>query len=390
MLAALLTFQITYLALDGKYDRKLSELEVEMSEFAKLFEIKEYADSQYINEYEEKDLIDELASAYLKGIGDKYGRYYAADEIDIADEIYFGKIVGIGVTIIHNQEENAIEVTRVYKDSPAENAQIKIGDLIVAVDGSNVSDVGYEAAIDMVKGEVGTSVKITLIRDGNTIECDVIRAEISNETVTYSMLSDGITGFVRVSNFIKSTAEDFKSAVESLKESGASRFIFDMRYNTGGELSSVVNTLDYLLPEGPIVRILDKNGEVETKQSDSNFIDAPMVVLVNGRTASAAELFTIGLLDYKKAVVVGTQTYGKGTIQTLYTLSDGSVFTLSNGLFCGPYSENFEGVGITPDITVELSEEAQNEYFERLTEENDNQLREALKVFDNYGSYFAE
>jgi len=388
LLSALVTFQITYLSLDSKYDSKLSELEIEMSEFKKLFEIKDLVDDKYVHDIDTEKLIDTLASAYLAGIGDKYARYYAPDDTELVDEIYRGKIVGIGVSISTNDTESHIEILGVYDDSPALEAGLKAGDLIIAVDGKTVAEMGYSNAVASVKGEEGTTVVLRIRRGSEELDVNVVRREITEVTVSSKMLSDGITGYIRITSFNGDTPGQFKAAVTELRTANASRFVFDLRYNGGGELSSIVNILDYLLPEGPIVRVVDKDGTEAVKNSDASCIEEPMAVLVNGRTASAAELFTIALRDYKKAVVVGTKTYGKGTVQTLYELSDGSIVSLSSSMYCGPYSDNYEGVGISPDIEIAMTEEELSYSFSKLPENKDGQLKEALKAFADFDTYF--
>ena len=204
--------------------------------------------------------------------------------------------------------------------------------------------------------------------------------------MTYHVFGgSGSVGVIRLTEFNSTTPEQFKNAVSKLKDDGCDRFVFDLRNNGGGELNSILEVLDYLLPEGPIAHIYYRTGKERHYTSDAACLEARVAVLTNGRTASAAELFTSALRDYTRhgdydAVLVGTKTYGKGVLQSFYKLKDGSAFKISTGKYNPPYSENYDGIGITPDIVIELSEEAASVGFYKLTDENDNQLIAAVNA----------
>lgn len=353
--------------------------------FEKLKYVDELYQKYYVGDIDKEQLEAGLIKGYIAGAGDKYASYMTKDDFDSYLSDINGEFVGIGVHVVYNAEYACIEVISVMPDSPALEAGIESGDLIVKIGEVSVSDLGYYPAIDKVLGEEGTEVTLTVRRGTGYSEEHTIIAErrkIENATTEYRMYDDEI-GIVRIYSFSATTDEAVKEAVNALRDAGAKKLIFDVRNNPGGELTGIVNTLDFLLPEGPIVHIVDKNGEEQkTYTSDADCIDIPMAVLVNGNTASAAELFTSALQDYKKAVIVGSRTYGKGTVQSIITLPDGSGLSLSTSMYNPPFSENYEGKGITPDLTVELNEEAAAMNLYKLPDNMDNQLLAAINALN--------
>lgn len=353
--------------------------------FEKLKYVDELYQKYYVGDIDKEQLEAGLIKGYIAGAGDKYASYMTRDDLNSYLSDINGDFVGIGVHVVYNAEYACIEVISVMPDSPALEAGIESGDLIVKIGEESVSDLGYYPAIDKVLGEEGTEVTLTVRRGTGYSEEHTITAErrkIENATTEYRMYDDEI-GIVRIYSFSATTDEAVKEAVNALRDAGAKKLIFDVRNNPGGELGGIVNTLDFLLPEGPIVHIVDKNGEEQkTYTSDADCIDIPMAVLVNGNTASAAELFTSALQDYKKAVIVGSRTYGKGTVQSIITLPDGSGLSLSTSMYNPPFSENYEGKGITPDLTVELNEEAAAMNLYKLPDNMDNQLLAAINALN--------
>lgn len=384
ILSCVLTFQITYVAQAKKYEKKLNSAYGNELGLSVLNELNSIYKENYVHagSLDNEKLKEGIIEGYIYGTGDKYATYMTADEFAEHSAKMENSAVGIGVSVIYNEENDAIEIIKVYETSPAKAAGVEVGDLVTAVDGKKVSEVGYNDAVDAVKGDKGTTVKLTVKQNGTVTELDVKRDEVVIETVESKLLDDNI-GYIRISNFYEKTPDEFKKAVESLQDNGAKSLVFDMRGNTGGRLDAIVSVLDYLLPEGPIVRITDSSGKFETMKSDDECINMPMTVLVNGMTASAAELFTSALMDYDKATVIGTQTYGKGTVTSAKELSDGSWIYLSTELYYPPYSDNFEGVGITPDIVLELPDEVKNISLYKLTYEQDTQLQKAVEILKN-------
>ena len=289
-----------------------------------------------------------------------------------------GNVIGIGIRVFTNGYAENMTVYEVMNNSPAHKAGIQRGDIIIAVNGKSCSDITLDGAYEELVGAEGEAVKITLLRGENEIEVEVVRRSFDNQTVSYKLCeTDNKIGYVKIHSFDHQTTNQFKNAVETLLESGAESFIFDVRNNHGGTLDSVKDILDYLLPQGPIVRMIDKNDRTEILYSDKSELSVPMVVLANAESASASELFTSALMDYDKATFIGNTTYGKGTVQNTYRLSDGSGLKISIAYYLPPYSESFEGVGITPDIEVNLSEESLKNFY-MLSESEDEQLFAAI------------
>lgn len=378
VLSVVITFQITSVALSLSYKKALDESIPDY--FASALTIDEYFRKYFIGEIDEQTLSEYLAYAYLYASGDKYAYYYTAEEYEAEMLYYDGSSVGIGIRVYNSEADGGIKVLRVMSDSPAEKAGLLEGDVILSVEGTVYGDVSYSELVDLIQGKVDTKVALTVRRGDETLELQATRGEYELENVEYHIYKDGQTekkiGFIRVFSFTSNTVTQFKAALNALEDAGVEALVFDMRENTGGELQSVIDMLDMLLPEGPIVRINDRDGNtVKTYTSDENCVDLPMAVLTNSNTASAAELFTAALIDYEMAVSVGTTTYGKGTVQRFVTLADGSAFKFSYRYYSPPFSDNFNGVGIEPYIEVEIDE---NTVIYTLTDEDDVQLEAAV------------
>ena len=382
LLAALLSFQITFVAMMNQYKNEVNMLTASQSAYDKLNYVDALYRSNYVGEIDEEQLSDYLIRGYIAGVGDKYASYMTADEFSAYMEESSGEMVGIGVHIIYNNELGALEVISVMRDSPALEAGVEPGDLIVMVGDEYVSDLGYYPAVDKMLGELGTIAQFTVRRGKNyeeSIEFSIVREKVTDTTVE-SHMYDGDIGIIRITQFAENTGENIKTVIEDLVAKGAKSLIFDVRYNPGGALTGIVDTLDYLLPEGPIIRIVDREGNEDSISSDAFCISMPMAVLVNESTASAAELFTSALQDYKLATVIGTTTYGKGTMQTVVSLPDGSGLSISYRMYNPPYSDNYEGIGVIPDIELPLKDELLEKNFYKITDDEDNQLQTAIKI----------
>ncbi len=352
----------------------------------KLTAIEQALDDEYVKEIDEQKLIDSVLKGYMYGIGDNYADYYTQEEYASMMTDLSGKGVGIGVSVIYNSEYASIEVISVFPNSPAFEAGVQAGDLIayLYIDGESVSvaELGYEKALENMLGEAGTSAEFTVFRGASyeeIVEFSIIRAQYTEATVTSHKYSlDETIGIIKITSFDNNTPIQFNEALNNLTSEGIRGIILDVRYNPGGELYSVCKTLDMLLPEGPVIRTVDKNGKEEIVYvSDANETNIPIVVLVNEGTASAGELFTAALRDYDKATVVGTITYGKGSMQTTSPFKDGTGFKFTTRYYCPPFSENYDGVGIVPDVIVELSEALQNVNIYKIQDSEDNQISAA-------------
>ncbi len=382
ILASLFVFMATYISVSLSARRLVNEAYADAARYEKLLEIAGLYDSEYYYEFDDEEAADRIAALYGTAVGDPYSSYYTAEEWLLESAASGGNAVGIGVYVVMS-DEGYIQIARVMSNSPAATAGLREGDLITAVDGQNVKEIGYEAAVDLVLGEVGSTVSFKVLRDGDPWEIHVTRGLYDPQTVfAETVTTNGeLFGYLHIVQFSGTTPTQFKTAMEKLIELGVKGFIFDVRDNPGGDLDAIVSILDYLLPEGPIVHIVGKEEhQNKTYTSDASAIDLPMVVLTNDGTASAAELFTSALLDYKKAVTVGETTYGKGCGQEGMYLSDGSVVFITTFLYNPPYSENYDGIGIPATYEVELPEEYRNINLMLVAHDNDTQLKKGLEV----------
>ncbi len=428
LLAILLTFMVTFIVIDNvnrkqraemaeDFKEQLKEYEEQLkdigtgnedlgafSSIAQLYEslpeenrnielyyklamIDYYYRMKYANKIDEDTLIYSVLNGYIIGAEDKYGEYYTADDFKSITEESQGNTVGIGVYVNYSKEHNAIKILSVMENSPAHKAGIKAGDIITHINGESVSEMGYYVALDKVGGEEGTTVELTLYRNGDTVTVKPVRAKVETETVFYHQYEfDSTIGVIRIVEFNNAMPQQFKAAITELKKKGVTSLVFDLRNNPGGTLSSVVDILDYLLPEGDIAHVTDANGKVlETYTSDKEYLKGidNMAVLVNENTASAAELFTCALKDYNIATIVGTKTYGKGSMQTIYMWPDGTGLRMTTNKYNPPKSENYDGVGIKPDIEIELSDSLKDKSHFEYTDTEDNQLQEACNAIKN-------
>jgi len=321
------------------------------------------------------------------GLGDQHAGYYTADIYRELQLSIYGELVGIGIRVTLEQIDDAgterVVIFEVMENTPASEAGLEPGDVIYSVDGSLYTDLGYDETVDRMLGKEGTVLNFEVLRDDEILEFSITRRHFDSQLVTYKMTdADEKIGYVRIYQFGYTTVNQFKNAVNSLIADGAEKLIFDVRNNPGGEYDTIKQILDFLLPEGKIVITRDKNGNEIIETSDASEIALPMVVLANNSSASAAELFTAALMDHNKAYFIGTTTYGKGTIQTTFPLSDGSAVKFSTQYYLPPSGESYDGVGIVPDMEVKLSEEAEKHFY-LIDESEDAQLCAAIKYLQN-------
>ncbi len=385
LLAAVFVFMGTFAGLSVFYQGEINRAfsMAEALDFSKLSELEKLFEDNYLYEIDSEAQKDAIAQAYVYYSGDQYASYYSAEDWKKEMEAASGNSVGIGVSIVQNKN-NQIEIVQVMSDGPAKKAGLQVGDIIDSVEGTPASEIGFNGLPAAIVGEIGTAVKIGIIRGGEKMEISVIRNTYKADTIITEVVTYGDEkfGYIYITEFLSyyTTAPDFFYAVDALLAADVEGLIFDVRNNLGGDLNAVVAMLDYLLPEGPIVHLTDKDGvEFRVFESDGYEIDLPMVVLTNGNSASAAELFTSSLKDYDKATIIGTKTYGKGCGQTSKTLRDGSVVFITDFLYDPPFSENYDGVGIYPDIEVELPEEWRGMNLFLIPHDVDTQLQRAVE-----------
>jgi len=339
------------------------------------------------NEYDYKALTDYLLSAYAYASGDPYAEYYNAESMAEMLASMQGESQGIGISVAYDSDKNAISVINVMPNSPADKSGMLPGDLIVAVgigDGKEyVSELGYSAALIKLQGVKGTKAEFTVSRGSETLEFSILRDEYENQSVVSHVYElDPSVGIIRIMNFDGLTPTQFTAAMDEMYSKGIRKIVFDVRNNPGGSLDSIVRILDTLLPEGPIIRIVNKDGvTVQQIDSDKNakYTDVKFAVLANENTASAAELFTSALMDYNRAVFAGVKTFGKGSMQSTLNLTGDRGVKLTTYHYLPPYSEGYDGEGITPDVEVRMAEEFADKNIYLIGDKDDNQLKAAAE-----------
>lgn len=379
---AAITFCVTMLFSQDIFNRLVSNVNEKEQLYEKVEEIYNKVNDNYLFQVDDEQMLDAMGEGIMSGLDDQYADYYDQEEYAEKLKEDKGELVGIGVTVQQDQTSGYLNIIQVYSGSPAESAGLQKGDMIVSVDGTDLATLeeGVNPA-SLVQGEAGSKVTIVYRRDGVDSTVEMARKKVTIPSVESRMIDEN--GYIKITDFNDSTPGQFQDAVESLQAEGAKALIFDLRNNGGGTLDSVLEMLDYLLPEGDIATATDKDGNTTVlKTSDAQCVEMPMVTITNGNTASAAELFVQALKDYKMADSVGTTTYGKGVMQTTYQLSDGSAIKLTTSYFNPPKSENFNGVGIQPNYEVELTQEQEKD-FENLDETNDPQLMKAVEVVNS-------
>ncbi len=341
----------------------------------KLIVINSLIKNNYLNEYEETDLEEELIKGYVNGLEDPYSVYYNEEETNSLMESVQGEYSGVGAVLSQNQETGVITITRVYQDSPAMKAGLKDGDILYKVGDMEVTGEDLSEVVTHIKGEKGTEVELSVYREGvqDVITVTAVRDEIEIETITYEMLDDQI-GYILITEFEQVSCEQFNEALQVLDTQGMQGLIIDLRNNPGGSLSAVCDMADRMLPEGLIVYTEDKNGKREefTSSAKESF-DKPLVVLVNGYSASASEIFSAAMQDHEVGTIVGTQTYGKGVVQSIFDLKDGTCLKLTISEYFSPSGKSIHGKGVTPDVIVEYEANPNDS-------QKDNQLDKAMEV----------
>lgn len=349
----------------------------------KLDEVVELLDKVYIDGYNTDELGDYLAAAAVAATGDRWSYYISAAEFDAYMESNNNAYVGIGITIEVRDGVKGYPITSLTPNGPADTSGIEIGDVLVAVDGQDVTELDTTQTKDMVRGIAGSTVAITVERDGERLTFEIVRALVETEVVAYEMLDHAI-GYIKINNFDANCARDTLSAIEDLLSQDATSLIFDLRFNPGGKKTELLEVLDYLLPEGPLFRSVDYTGKESVDSSDADCLEMPMAVIVNGDSYSAAEFFAAALQEYDWATVVGTQTCGKGNYQQTFRLSDGSAIAVSTGHYRTPNGVTLTDVGITPDVVVEVDDDTYRAiYSGKLAHADDAQLQAAVEAVLN-------
>ncbi|WP_077533198.1 S41 family peptidase [Massiliimalia massiliensis] len=378
---ASITFVVTMLFSQGVFNKMISNVSQREDMYKKVQEIDKLVRNNYLFEIDEDELKNGLASGIIAGLDDPYAEYLdkEAYERDLLQKK--GELVGIGVQVSVDPSSGYMVIASVYAGGPAEETGLKQDDVIVKIDDKDVAEVGANEAVNLMQGEAGTKVKVTIRRDGVDTDYEIQRKQVEIPSVESWMIDQNC--YIKIEDFNANTPAQFKQAVDNAVQNGAAGLIFDLRDNTGGTIDSVTEMLDYLLPSGTIATETNSKGEESVlATSDDSQIELPMITVTNAKTASASELFVAALKDYGKAQSVGVTTYGKGVMQTTYALSDGSAIRITTGYFNPPKSENFNGIGIAPDYEVELTAE-QEQALDSSDPSTDPQLAKAIEVINS-------
>ena len=348
--------------------------------FSKLKVLEQYIDRYFLNDVDEQQLENYTYKGLLAGLNDPYSTYYTKEEYAEMMESLEGSYCGIGVLCTQDTETGEVVVLNAFKKGSAYEAGIRSGDRIVKIEGESITEDDLQTIVSKIKGEEGTKVTVTVYQSESKKYKDftVERRETENETVTYEMLSDKI-GYIEVSEFDDVTADQFNEAMDALEEQGMESLIIDLRNNGGGVLTSAQKMLDRLLPKCLLTYTEDKNGKKqEYWATDDQKFDKPLVVLINGQSASASELFSGAIKDYEVGTLVGTKSFGKGIVQSILPLSDGSAIKLTVAKYYTPNGVCIHGTGIEPDVTIELPDSVDSPL--NLTRAQDTQLQKAIEI----------
>ncbi|HCA20910.1 MAG TPA: S41 family peptidase [Lachnospiraceae bacterium] len=370
---------------DGGFDPTSDEVK------DKTKEIENYIKYYYYFDEDPEKQAESYYDGIMEGLDDPYSVYYTKEEYQQLMEDDSGQYVGIGATVSKNVDTNEIYIVKPLADTPAEKAGLLPGDVVIKIDDTEITaDMELEAVVKMIRGEEGTDVNVTVKREGSTdpVVIKITRALVENKTVSYEMLQGNI-GYIQVDQFIDNTPDQFIEGIDKLTAEGATSFVFDLRNNPGGLLTAVIKMCDYIVDDnatvpgaekaGDLLYTIDKNGKTIERYScsDNHSVDIPIVVLVNGNSASASEVFTSCMRDYGKAKIVGTTTFGKGIVQSVLPLKDGSAIKVTIAKYYTPSMTEIHKIGIEPDVVIDLPDELKKTI--RIPHKDDTQLQEAVK-----------
>ena len=365
MLATAITLQMTVKTGTGKLDR-----------------LENLIQERYIGEADGEAMEDAAAAAMVKATGDRWSYYIPASQYEAHKEQSENAYVGIGITIQQAEDGSGFLIVMVNQNGPAQEAGVQVNDLLIAVEDQDVREMTADQVRELIRGEAGTKVSLTVMRQGEHQTLAVERRRIESAVATGQMLADGI-GLVKISNFDERCASESIAVIQKLQQEGAKKIIFDVRNNPGGYAEELVKLLDYLLPEGDLFRSVSYDGTEKVDTSDADCLDMPMAVLINGSSYSAAEFFAAALQEYQAATIVGEPTVGKGVYQTTISLGDGSAVALSTGKYFTPKGNSLTDVGVTPDVRVDVDEEtAEKIYYGTLGYADDLQIQAAIQVLN--------
>lgn len=373
---AVFTFLATAKLYSGNSTVQITDSD--LAKYQRLEEISSLIKENYIHPTNDQQMLDGAAKGMVYGIEDPYAAYFTPEEYAEFTQAEKGTYVGIGVLVNEDQKDKTLTVAQVYRDSPADKAGVLPGDKIIGVNGDSVVGMDFMEVVDKVRGEAGTEVTINFLRDTEDMEITMVRAEVTAERVEWRMVEDGI-GYIKLYEFSGNCNELFHEALDDLIAKGAKGFVLDLRYNPGGDKDIVVSIADTLFPKGPIITLEDNKGNRVVDSSDARYLNMPLVTLINEHSASASELLSGGIKDYKVGTLVGETTFGKGVAQSFSGFEDGAVLKLTTDRYLTPNGHCPQDVGITPDVEVILDEKVKENPV-LLTTEEDNQMQKALEI----------
>ena len=357
------------------YGTSLGRESVSKDAERKISGLRELIDAKYLGDVDDSELEEGIYKGLVSGLEDPYSVYYDEEETKSMMESNVGEYCGIGAVLTRNMDTGIITLVQIYDDSPAMEAGLEADDILYKVEDKEVTGEDLTEVVSHIKGEKGTEVQLTVLRgdDNKEVTVTAVRNTVQVQTVKHEMKNDGI-GYLAVSEFDLVTYEQYKEALADLENQGMKGLVVDLRNNPGGNLETVCDILDLMLPEGLIVYTEDKEGNRDEKKSDEeNQFCLPMVVLMNGNSASASEIYAGAIQDYGTGKIVGTQSYGKGVVQQIFMLKDGTSVKLTIAEYFTPKGRNINGKGISPDVEVEYERNEENP-------DADNQLDKAMEV----------
>lgn len=383
LIAMAVTFSMTMTVSMNMFNNTVSSVKNKERMYNKLSEVDRYVRANEYFDINDDTLNDTIASGYMLGISDRYARYYSAKAYSERVGLANGRLMGIGVAVVKDPSSGYARITRVYDNTPATNVGLEVGGFITAIGDTSTRSMSDAAAMtSALLGEEGSTVSIkylTPLREEQSFE--IIHANYTSPSISTVRLMDNGAGYLRIDSFTSGTAVEFRNAVNSLTNQGATSLIFDLRDNSGENLNAALVATDYCVPSGLIAQSQDKGGNVaDLRMSDENEITLPMVCLVNGSTASGAELFANALRKMAGATIVGSTTAGKGVLLSdPQSLSDGSAVVITVGILLDNEGKNWNGTGLTPDVDASLTNDEQSSYYD-FTVDNDPQITKAVNA----------
>lgn len=383
LIAMAVTFSMTMTVSMNMFNNTVSSVKNKERMYNKLSEVDRYVRANEYFDINDDTLNDTIASGYMLGISDRYARYYSAKAYSERVGLANGRLMGIGVAVVKDPSSGYARITRVYDNTPATNVGLEVGGFITAIGDTSTRSMSDAAAMtSALLGEEGSTVSIkylTPLREEQSFE--IIHANYTSPSISTVRLMDNGAGYLRIDSFTSGTAVEFRNAVNSLTNQGATSLIFDLRDNSGENLNAALVATDYCVPSGLIAQSQDKGGNVaDLRMSDENEITLPMVCLVNGSTASGAELFANALHKMAGATIVGSTTAGKGVLLSdPQSLSDGSAVVITVGILLDNEGKNWNGTGLTPDVDASLTNDEQSSYYD-FTVDNDPQITKAINA----------